>query len=68
MSKVTHDMRFEDSEVKMMVNPDITNQWHHYETKGVRLYAWGAPLFAFTNPSGQPVTFEIKNVQLIREV
>ena len=68
MSKVDHHMEFQSSNVKMAVNPDITNSWQHYETKGVRLDTWGAPLIAFTNNSGQPVTFQIKNVQLIREV
>lgn len=68
MSKVPLSMSFEDSKVDMAVNPDITHNWQHYETKGVRLGTWGAPWFHFNNNSGQPVTFEIKNVQLIREV
>ena len=68
MSKVSHGMEFQSSNVAMEVNPDITNSWQHYETKGVRLETWGAPLIHFNNNSGQPVTFEIKNVQVIREV
>ena len=68
MSKVSHSMFFESSKTEMGVNPDITNSWQHYETKGVRLDAWGAPIFYFYNYNDQPVTFEIKNVQLVREV
>ena len=68
MSKVSHSMEFQSSKTVMAVNPDITNQWHHYETKGVRLDTWGEPLIAFNNGAGQPVTFEIKNIQLVREV
>ena len=68
MSKVSHGMSFQSSKVEMAVNPDITNSWQHYETKGVRLDTWGAPLIWFNNGSGQPVTFEIKNIQLIRQV
>ena len=68
MSKVSHTMQFEHSKVEMKVDPDITNSWHHYETKGVRMDTWGSPWFWFKNSSGQPVTLEIKNVQLVREV
>lgn len=68
MSKVPHSIGFESSKTEMAVNPDITNNWQHYETKGVRLGTWGEPLVIFTNNSGQPVTFEIKNIQLVREV
>lgn len=68
MSKVSHIMYFEASQTDMKTNPDITNSWQHYESKGVRLDTWGAPIFIFNNASGQPVTFEIKNVQVIREV
>jgi len=68
MSKVSHGMEFQSSKVEMAVNPDITDSWQHYETKGVRLDTWGAPLIWFNNGSGQPVTFEIKNIQLIRQV
>ncbi len=68
MSKVSHGMEFQSSKVEMAVNPDITNSWQHYETKGVRLETWGAPLIWFNNGSGQPITIEIKNVQLIRKV
>lgn len=68
MSKVSHGMEFQSSKTEMSVNPDITSSWHHYETKGVRLDTWGEPLIWFNNGSGQPVTFEIKNVKLIREV
>lgn len=68
MSKVSHDMSFQSSKTEMSVNPDITNSWQHYETKGVRLDTWGAPLITFTNNNDQPVTFEIKNVQLLRKV
>lgn len=68
MSKVPLSMGFEDSKVEMAVNPEITNDWQHYETKGVRLGTWGTSWFHFNNASGQPVTFEIKNVQVIREV
>ena len=68
MSKVSHEMKFQSSNVAMSVNPDITNSWQHYETKGVRLDTWGEPLIAFTNNNDQPVTLEIKNVQLVREV
>ena len=68
MSKVSHHMNFEDSKVEMAVNPDITNNWQHYETKGVRLGTWGTLMIWFVNDSGQPVTFEIKNVKVVREV
>lgn len=68
MSKVPHHMTFESSNVDMAVNPDITNSWQHYETKGVRFDTAGAPIFIFNNNSGQPITIEIKNVQLIRQV
>ena len=68
MSKVSHEMYFQSSDVKMAVNPAITNSWRHYETKGVRLDTWGEPLIAFRNNNDQPVTLEIKNVQVVREV
>lgn len=68
MPKISHGMEFQSSNVEMSVNPDITDKWRHYETKGVRLDTWGEPLIWFNNGSGQPVTFEIKNVKLIREV
>ncbi len=68
MSKVSHHMDFQSSNVEMAINPNITDKWQHYETKGVRLDTWGEPLIAFTNNTGQPVTFEIKNVQLLRKV
>lgn len=68
MSKVPHSMAFQSSKTEMAVNPDITNSWQHYETKGVKLDAWGAPIFLFNNNNDQPVTIQIKNVQLIREV
>ena len=68
MPKVTHHIEFEDSKVEMSVNPDITNNWQHYETKGVRMGTWGTAMIWFTNDSGQPVTFQIKNVQVFREV
>ena len=67
MSKVPHHMAFKSSKVEMAVNPAITNNWQHYETKGIRLDTWGAPVFAFTNDSGEPITIEIKNIKLIRE-
>lgn len=68
MSKVPHHLEFEASKTEMLVNPDITNSWQHYETKGVRLNTWGAPLFYFTNNNDEPVTIEIKNLQLLRKV
>lgn len=68
MPKVTHGMGFEDSKAEMAVNPDITNSWQHYETKGVRLGTWGTAMIWFENSSGQPITFEIKNVQVFRQV
>lgn len=68
MSKVPHSIGFESSKTEMAVNPDITNNWQHYETKGVRLGTWGEPWIVFTNNTNQPVTFQIKNVQLIRKV
>lgn len=68
MSKVSHSMQFQSSKTVMAVNPAITNSWQHYETKGVRLDTWGEPLIGFTNNSGQPVTIQIKNIQLVREV
>ena len=68
MSKVSHEMYFQSSNKVMAVNPDITNSWQHYETKGVRLDTWGEPLIAFRNNNDQPVTLEIKNVQVVREV
>lgn len=68
MSKVAHRIEVEHSKVVMTVNPDIINRWQHYETKGVKLDNYGEPWVHFNNNSGQPVTFEIKNVQLVREV
>lgn len=68
MSKVSHYMTFESSKTEMSVNPDITSSWQHYETKGVRLETWGEPIFIFNNNSDQPITLEIKNVQLLRKV
>lgn len=68
MSKVSHWMYFEASQTDMKTNPDITNSWQHYETKGVRLETWGAPIFIFDNNSGQPITLQIKNIQLVRQV
>ena len=68
MSKVSHEMSFQSSKVEMAVNPDITNSWQHYETKGVRLDTWGAPLISFVNNNDQPVTIQIKDIQLVREV
>lgn len=68
ISKAPHGMEVEHSKVEMKVDPDITNSWQHYETKGVKLDTYGEPIFWFENSSGQPVTLEIKNVQLVREV
>lgn len=68
MSKVSHGMQFENSKVEMAVNPDITNSWQHYETKSVRLDTYGEPIFIFNNNNDQPVTLEIKNVQVVRQV
>lgn len=68
MSKVSHHMDFQSSKTEMAVNPDITNKWQHYETKGVRLNTWGSPLIYFTNSNDQPVIIQIKNIQLLRKV
>lgn len=67
MSKVSHEMSFQSSKTEMSVNPDITNSWQHYETKGVRLDTWGAPLVTFTNNNDQAVTIQIKNIKLFRQ-
>lgn len=67
MSKVPHGMEVEHSKVVMTVNPDITNRWQHYETKGIKLDNYGEPWLHFNNNNDQPVTLEIKNVQLVRE-
>lgn len=68
MPNVVHRMYFEASQSDMKTNPDITNSWQHYETKGVRLTEWGGPIFEFVNNANQPITFQIKNVKLVREV
>lgn len=68
MPNVWHGMYFEASQSDMRVNPDITNSWQHYETKGIRLRDdWGSPVFQFVNNTDQPITFQIKNVKLVRE-
>lgn len=68
MPNVVHRMYFEGSQADMRADPDITNSWQHYETKGVRLAEWGGPIFEFVNNTNQPITFQIKNVKLVREV
>ena len=68
ISKAPHGMEVEHSKVEMKVDPDISNSWQHYETKGVKLDNYGEPWVHFNNNNDQPVTIEIKNVQLVREV
>lgn len=50
----------------MYLHPLMSGEWQHYETNGVRLDTWGAPVFYFNNSSGKVVHVQIKNIKLIR--
>ena len=66
-SKLTHQhMNFQSSNVTMSINPTLNHDWQHYETAGIRMDTWGAPVIEFINDSDGPITIQIKNIQLIR--
>lgn len=67
INKVDYSIYFEASKNSgMYLRPSMSSEWQHYETNGVRLNTWGAPMFYFNNHSGQPVHVQIKNIKLIR--
>lgn len=64
---IDYSIYFESSKpVGMYSHPAMSSEWQHYETNGVRLDTWGAPMIWFKNHSGQPVHVQIKNIKLIR--
>lgn len=67
INNVDYSIYFESSKtVGMYLHPAMSSEWQHYETNGVRLNTWGAPMIWFKNNSGQPVHIQIKNIKLIR--
>lgn len=66
-SNVDYSMYFESSKTGgMYLHPTMSGEWQHYETNGVRLNTWGAPMFYFNNSSGKVVHVQLKNIKLIR--
>lgn len=66
-SNVDYSMYFESSKTGgMYLHPTMSGEWQHYETNGVRLNTWGAPMFYFNNHSGNVVHVQLKNIKLIR--
>ena len=64
---VDYDMYFESSQNGgMYLHPTMSGKWQHYETNGIRLDTWGAPMFYFNNSSGKVVHVQVKNIKLIR--
>lgn len=66
---VDYDIYMQSSENGgMYLHPTMSGEWQHYETNGVRLRAWGEPMFRFNNHSGEVVHVQLKNIKLIRVV
>lgn len=70
IDSVDYYIHFESSKTNktggMYLHPKMTSEWQHYETNGVKLAAWGAPMIYFNNKSGQPVKVQIKNIEMRR--
>lgn len=52
IKQVDYSVYFESSKTGgMYLHPNMSSQWQHYETNGIRLNTWGAPMFWFKNLS-----------------
>jgi len=66
-SNIDYSIYFESSQPGgMYLHPTMSGEWQHYETNGVKLDTWGAPMFYFNNSSGKVVHVQVKNIKLIR--
>ena len=66
-SNIDYSIYFESSQPGgMYLHPTMSGEWQHYETNGVKLDTWGAPMFYFNNSSGKVAHVQVKNIKLIR--
>ena len=62
------ELGIEGSSVTSSTQPAITNQWQHYVVNGTRTGGSGAAVIYFKNSSSEPITLDIKNIELHRSV
>lgn len=63
-----YEFGLEGSSRKSATQPAITNQWQHYEVNGTRLKRFGTAVIYFKNSSSEPITLDIKNIELHRSI
>ena len=63
-----YQLGLEGSVVTSSTQPAMTNEWQHYVVNGTRIKRSGAAVIYFRNSSSEPITLDVKNIELHRSV
>ena len=63
-----YQLGLEGSVVTSSTLPAITNEWQHYVVNGTRIQRSGTAVIYFRNSSSEPITLDVKNIELHRSV
>lgn len=62
------NMYVQDSDLTATANHvGLSSNWQHFSSAGIRKDDWGAPVWFFHNNTGQPVSVEVKNIEIHRK-